>query len=301
MILGPGADPWVVRHEGCYLWCRSENHGVALRVADTLEGLANAPSQPLWQAPAIGPYSKEIWAPELHFYGDRWYVYVAADDGENANHRMIALRSEGTDPLGPYTCLGPLALTPDRWAIDGTLVDLSETSPLLGGRGQALYFVWSGWEGSENVAQHLYICPMADPVTPAGERVRISSPEYDWERRGSGGPGNLPTINEGPQVLQRNGTTHLIYSAAGSWCDDYCLGRLTLPPGADPLDAGAWQKHPEPVFQRTDTIFAPGHCSFVDDWIVYHTARHSGAGWDRIVRAQPFTWDRDTPVFGKPG
>jgi GH43 family beta-xylosidase len=134
--------------------------------------------------------------------------------------------------------------------------------------------------------------------------VRISSPELPWETRGSGGPDNLPSINEGPQVLERNGTVHLIYSAAGSWCDDYCLGRLTLTAGGDPLEAAAWEKHPEPVFSKTERVFAPGNCSFVhdgtQDWIVYHSARHAGSGWDRVIRAQTFLWDGETPIFGSP-
>ncbi len=285
-----GADPWMIRHEGRFLYCHTLGDGVAVRQASSLGALGEAAPRRIWQAPDSGPYSREIWAPELHFYRDRWYVYVAADDGDNANHRTIVLRSETGDPLGPYVTLGKLALTPDRWSIDCTLLERS-------GR---LYAIWSGWEGVENVAQNLYICPLDDPFTPSGERVRISTPDFEWEKRGSGGPGNLPTINEGPQVLLKNDTTHVIYSAAGSWCDDYCLGRLRLAPGDDPLDPTAWKKHPEPVFQKTESIFGPGHCSFVDNWIVYHSARHSGAGWDRVIRAQEFTWDGDIPVFGKP-
>lgn len=288
MILTAGADPWVIHHDGQFIWSQSHDNGVAIRRAETLAGLAEATPELLWKAPESGPYSKEIWAPELHFYQGHWYIYVAADDGDNHNHRMIVLHADSL--LGPYAFAGKLKLTPDRWAIDGTLVP-------FGGK---LYFIWSGWEGDENTAQHLYICPMADPLTPSGERVRISSPEFDWEKRGSGGPGKLPTINEGPQTLERNGTLHIIYSAAGSWCDDYCLGRLTLAPSSDPLDPSAWQKHPEPVFEKTESIFGPGHCSFVDNTLVYHTARVSGSGWDRVVRAQPFTWDGDTPVFGVP-
>jgi GH43 family beta-xylosidase len=70
------------------------------------------------------------------------------------------------------------------------------------------------------------------------------------------------------------------------------------------LEPSAWQKHPEPVFAKTEAIFGPGHCSFVrdgkQDWIVYHAARHAGSGWDRVIRAQPFTWKGDTPELGKP-
>jgi GH43 family beta-xylosidase len=147
---------------------------------------------------------------------------------------------------------------------------------------------------------------MADPLTPSGSRVRISSPLHDWEKRGSGGPEGLPTINEGPQILFRDGWTHVIYSAAGSWSDHYCLGRLSLPPGANPLDSAAWRKAPEPVFASTESIRAPGHASFTTDadgtdWIVYHSARHPGSGWDRQVRLQPFAWEGAVPVFGAPG
>jgi GH43 family beta-xylosidase len=290
MILCTGADPWVIHHEGRFLYCHTLGDGVAVRRADSLGALGEAVPVRIWQAPDSGPYSREIWAPELHFVENRWYVYVAADDGDNANHRTIVLRSETDDPLGPYAALGKLALTPDRWSIDCTLLERS---------GQ-LYAIWSGWDGFENTAQNLYICPLDDPFTPSGKRVLISTPDFEWEKRGSGGPGNLPAINEGPQVLQRNDTTHVIYSAAGSWCDDYCLGRLTLLPGADPLDADAWEKHPEPVFEKTETVFGPGHCSFADNWIVYHSARSSGSGWDRVVRAQAFTWDGDVPNFGRP-
>lgn len=290
-LIDSGADPWVIRYQGSYFYCHAgPQNSIVVRKATELTGLAHAPEVIVWRAPAIGPFSRELWAPELHHYKDRWYIYVAADDGDNAKHRMVVLVSEGNNPQGPFTLGGKLALTPDRWAIDGTLLQ----------QGDKLYFIWSGWAGSENIAQHLYICPLQDPMTPSGPRVRISSPTYAWETRGSGGPDKLPTINEGPQVLQQGARTHVIYSAAGSWCDDYCLGRLTLELGGDPLNPAHWHKHPEPVFEKNETIFGPGHCSFVDNWIVYHAARHSGAGWNRVIRAQTFTWNGDTPVFGTP-
>jgi GH43 family beta-xylosidase len=38
-----------------------------------------------------------------------------------------------------------------------------------------------------------------------------------------------------------------------------------------------------------------------EDWIIYHAAKHSGAGWDRNLRAQKFTWQADgSPDFGTP-
>ena len=54
-------------------------------------------------------------------------------------------------------------------------------------------------------------------------------------------------------------------------------------------------------------MFGPGHCCFVksadgtEDWIIYHGAKYSGAGWNRSLRAQKFMWLADgSPDFGKP-
>jgi len=58
---------------------------------------------------------------------------------------------------------------------------------------------------------------MSNPWTISGERVRLSSPEYDWEKHGT------PLINEGPEVLRHGAQLFLIYSASGSWGDDYYL------------------------------------------------------------------------------
>ena len=292
-IIAHGQDPWVVAHGGRYYYCYSTGRGISVRASDRLELIGEGEETVLWSTPDSGPYSQNVWAPEMHRIEGRWYIYFAADDGDNKNHRMYVLRSAGDDPVGPYTFVGKVADKTDRWAIDGT-VYRSDAG--------ALYFIWSGWEGDVNDRQNLYIASMSDPVTVVGERVLISSPGYDWERVGD------PDVNEGPTVLTRHGKVHVIYSASGSWTDDYCLGRLTLE-GDDPLRAGSWVKHDEPVFAKTGQVFGPGHASFVRvgdgaegvDWIVYHAARSKGSGWDRDVRLQPFGWDgAGNPEFGEP-
>jgi GH43 family beta-xylosidase len=73
------------------------------------------------------------------------------------------------------------------------------------------------------------------------------------------------------------------------------------------MDPAAWKKHPKPVFASTPDVIAPGHASFTtsldgkQNWIVYHAAKHKGAGWNRQTHLQPFKWNTDgTPSFGRP-
>ncbi|RYX83247.1 glycosyl hydrolase family 43 [bacterium] len=284
-ILVSGNDPWVTRHKGYYYYCGSSGGQLFVGKSRELLGIGSY-TKAIFVQPGQ-PYSQELWAPEIHFIDGKWFIYVAGDDGKNANHRMYVLRAKTDDPQGEYEMMGQLD-TGDRWAIDGNVFTWKKK----------LYFVWSGWEGTENVAQNLYIAPMSNPWTVSGPRVLISKPELSWELNGT------PHINEGPTALIHKNRLFIVYSASGSWSDDYCLGRLDFS-GDDILSPQNWKKFPQVAFAKTANVFGPGHASFVNDgkrdWIVYHSARKSGSGWTRTVRTQPFTWNSDgTPNFGTP-
>ena len=285
-----GQDPWVIQHQGMYYYLSSDDGSIWLNSDAKLQSAIKDKGQRIWTPPKGTEYSEEIWAPEIFFIDGYWYVYFAADDGENANHRMFVLKSETDNPFGKYKCHGKISDSTDKWAIDGTILQHED----------ALYFLWSGWEGDENVQQNLYIAKMKSPTEIASERVLISQATYDWEKIGT------PLINEGPQVLQNKNDIFIIYSASGSWTDHYTLGQLKLT-GNDPLNADAWQKKEQAVFSSTDNIFAPGHASFTkspdgtEDWIIYHAAKCKGAAWDRDVHMKSFTWDKNgDPDFGDP-
>jgi GH43 family beta-xylosidase len=194
---------------------------------------------------------------------------MAADDGKNENHRMYVLSTAGANINEAFSFIGKISDKSDRWAIDGSPFKYN------GKR----YFIWSGWEGEQNVQQNIYIAEMDSPTSIRSERTLISQPDHEWEKRGSNK--DLPTINEGPEVLQRNGKVFLIYSASGSWSDYYCLGMLELT-GENPLLASAWKKSPNPVFESNDAVTSPGHASFIQInkkyYMVYHSARKKGAG-----------------------
>jgi GH43 family beta-xylosidase len=289
-----GADPWVVRYEHHYYL--SEVQGASIRIVrsprDDLTDLGTGAASTVWTSPGAGAACAAVWAPELHHVGHRWYVYFAATtcDQDNANHRMFVLESTGDDPLGTYKDRGKVTGGPDRWAIDGTRM------PWKG----RTYFVWSGWPpNTSDTEQDLYAAEMASPTRLTGRTVRLARPQRDWEQRPRG-------IEEGPEALVHDGVLRLVYSASGSWTDDYCLGMLTLK-GADPLDPKAWEKTAKPVFSATSAVFGPGHASFTTSpdgsqpWIVYHSAAFSGAGWNRVIDTQPFRWRSDgSPDFGRP-
>jgi GH43 family beta-xylosidase len=203
---------------------------------------------------------------------------------------MYVLEGSSDDPQAPFHFKGKIAAPTDRWAIDGTVLEMP---------GGKLYFIWSGWEGNTNGKQSLYIAPMSNPWTISGERVCISKPDREWEQRDS------PIINEGPETLWHEGHLFIIYSASGFWDDNYCLGQLTWT-GGDVLDPKSWVKKSETVFSRTADVFGPGHCSFTqspdgkEDWIIYHAHIHQGVA-QRDVRIQRFTWNADgSPNFGVP-
>ena len=289
-IIPDGADPWVVRHEGEYLYCRSDGGRLFIHRSPTLQGIGQAPGVMIFDPPGGTMYSENLWAPELHLLDGKWYVYFAADNGTNANHRMYVLESNTSDPQGGYTFKGKIAATTDRWAIDGTVATIA---------GQR-YFVWSGWQGFTDGRQDLYIARMSNPWTITGDRSLIALPVYAWEQHG------LP-INEGPTALYRNGKVHIIYSASGFWMNEYALGQLTLV-GGDPMLQASWQKKSTPVFSQTAQVTGVGHASFVkspdglEDWIVYHAHNTPGPFTGiRDVRIQKFSWlADDSPSFGAP-
>jgi len=289
-VVSDGADPWVIKHENYYLYCFSTGDKIWISKTNNLHEIGTADPVLIWQPEKGQMYSENLWAPELHYIDGKWYVYVAADNGMNTNHRMYVLENPDTNPLGNYVLKGKISDSIDRWAIDGTVLEHNEK----------LYFLWSGWAGTTNVQQNLYIAPMSNPWTINGDRILISEPEYSWEIIGN------PLINEGPEVLIKNGIIHIIYSASGSWTGDYCLGQLTFT-GTDILSRKSWSKKNQPVFAKTDSVFGPGHASFVaspdgrEDWIIYHAAKRKGSGWDRNIRMQKFEWNEDhSPDFGCP-
>ena len=217
---------------------------------------------------------------------------------------MYVLENASADPMqGEWTFKGQITDETNKWAIDGDVIEH---------KGK-LYMIWSGWEGDANGKQEIYIAKLKNPWTVDGPRVKLSSPEYLWEKHGDLNEPNLKhvDVNEGPQFLVHKNKIFIIYSASGCWTDHYALGMLTASIKSNLLDPKSWTKSTEPVFKSSleNGVYAPGHNSFFkspdgkEDWILYHANDKPGQGCGgfRSPRAQKFTWNSDgTPNFGIP-
>ncbi|TDY49616.1 GH43 family beta-xylosidase [Alicyclobacillus sacchari] len=289
-IMNENADPWMIKWDAKYYLTATTGDNITLWSSNSITNIATGLQKTVWSPSGARSNFQDIWSPEIYHLYHRWYVYFSADkNGSNKTHRDYVLQSVSDSPWGPYKFAGNINSLNSQWMIDPTILTL---------RGH-LYLLWSGWEDAKNQIQCLYIAPMSSPTQVSGSGVMISSPTYSWET-------SIAPINEGPVVLQHNGHVFVIYSANASWTNSYCLGMLKLT-GNDPLQPKAWVKSPRPVFTSANGVYGPGRASFVTSedgkqyWMIYNAARYYDSGWDRTIRAQPFTWNRNgTPNFGTP-
>ncbi|OIN58277.1 glycoside hydrolase family 43 protein [Arsenicibacter rosenii] len=307
-IKNSGPDPWVVQKDGWYYYMNTTGRNLTLWKTKNMADLATAEHKVIYTPPPKEQYSRELWAPEIHFIRGKWYVYFAADSGRNVNHRMWVVENDSPDPMqGTWVLKGKLTDPGDHWAIDLTVKEF---------KGK-LYAAWSGWEGPINGRQDIYIAELENPWTMKGDRVRLSKPDLPWEMHGDVPQewqknGEVPKVfvNEGPEFLEHDGKLFLIYSANACWLD-YCLGMLQYTGKGSLTDPKNWKKSQTPVFVQApeNNVWAPGHGGFFtsadgkQSWMIYHAnpSATDGCGNKRAPHMQPFTWNADgTPNFGKP-
>ncbi len=296
------ADPQLLRHaDGWYYLMATvpEYDRLELRRARSIAGLATAEPLVLWRRHEQGPMSRHIWAPELHFIDGRWFVYFSAGEAaEPWKIRLWVLENASPDPLqGEWIERGQIKTQWDTFTLDATTFEH---------RGRR-YLVWAQTDpASRDHSTDLYLSRMAGPTTLQGPQLRLSRPEYAWERV-------RHAVNEAPAVLVSHGRVLIAYSAAGTGAE-YCLGLLWADEGADLLNARSWRKSPGPVFETSaeSGIYGPGHNSFVvepDGRVlnVYHARNYRDIAGDplkdsgRATRVQPLGFTADgMPDFGRP-
>lgn len=254
------ADPYVCRHtDGTYYFTASvpEYDRIVLRSATVLEQLAGAEEVTIWTRHETGAMGNHIWAPELHYLSGKWYIYFAAGDAEDKWHiRPYVLECTGQDPVrdawierGMMQCAKEDEFSFRSFSLDATVFE---------NHGE-YYYVWAEKVGVGRMISNLYIARMESPVRLATVQVLLSTPDYDWERKGF-------WVNEGPAVVKHGGKIYLTYSASDTGVN-YCMGMLSIDERADMLDPAAWTKKRYPVLatEAEKGIYGPGHNSFTVD------------------------------------
>lgn len=254
------ADPYVYRHsDGTYYFTASvpAYDSIVLRKSHSLNGLSTSAETVIWKKHASGPMSAHIWAPELHYLENKWYIYFAAGNAESPWHiRPYILECADEDPLtGTWVEKGRIQPAEGD---DFSFQAFSLDATILENKGK-YYYIWAEKVGVGKQISNLYISRMSSPTRLETAQVLLTTPDYDWERYGY-------WVNEGPAILKKNGKIYLTYSASDTGIH-YCLGMLSVDENDDLLDPENWHKERMPVLATDEAlgIYGPGHNCFTVD------------------------------------
>ena len=264
------ADPYVYKHtDGTYYFTASlpDYDGIALRKADKLFDLKDAPEKMIWKKHDKGIMSFHVWAPELHFLFGKWYIYFAAGDVDDIwAIRPYVLECLGDDPFndewiekGMMQCSDEDPFSFRAFSLDGTVLE---------NHGE-YYFIWAEKVGVGKQISNLYIAKMESATKLSTVQVLLTTPDYDWERVGF-------WVNEGPAFIKHDGKIYMTYSASETGVA-YCIGMLSADENDDLLDPKSWEKRRMPVLKTSEElkIYGPGHNSFTvndegEPVMIYH-------------------------------
>lgn len=299
------ADPWVYRDDartgtaeyyltGSYPTTQA-NPGVGydrivLRRADSINGLTTATEQVLlWSRNSAAPDTSNgstiatgayryFWAPEFHMINGDYYIFFTSSRSANSPWDIrpaIMKAPAGSDPMvaSNWQELGYIKAAPgDSAAFTNFSLDM--TTFESGGKH---YMVWAEKPGTSDLRMAEF--DPRDPSQMTSASIRLSTPNYAWERDG----GNV--INEGPAVIKSDKEVFVFFSASAV-NETYAIGMLRAPIEGDLMAPETWSKTGYPLLTSEDfggQQNGPGHNSFTIDAdgnpvIVYH-ARPPIAEW----------------------
>jgi GH43 family beta-xylosidase len=282
---GVNTDPYVIFINGWYYgtgtYDADGQKNIVVYKANHLQDLFNTTPVTVFTA------ADDIQAPEIYYLDGNWYIYFSA----NNKCHVIQGGTDPNDPLNaPYHYMAEFSAKNSN--TDASVITINEKR----------YFLSAC---QTDTGKSIAITEMINPWTLDSDTFSIiATPEYDWEKQ------SLNNV-ESPQALYRNGKIMIIYSASAAYDAGCCLGMLTYN-GGDPLLRSSWDKHSEPVFKGTNSVWGASHACFTtsldykEDWIVYHAKVYntndiSAGALICNIRAQKFTWNSDDiPNFGAP-
>ncbi|MGQ8364502.1 glycoside hydrolase family 43 protein [Glaciecola sp. 1036] len=292
-IVPQRADPWLVRDTdtGCYTFIGTSPgfNNIELRQACRLNDLKFATPKVIWSKKQSGPMSANIWAPELHYIDDAWYIYFAAGDvAKPFSIRMYVLKNEAENPMqGSWQEMGQIKTHVDSFALDATTFEHKGVR----------YLVWAQQDAEASYNSALWIAEMQSPTEIKLPVTLLTEPTLDWEIQGY-------KVNEGAAVIHRHGKVLITYSASAT-DHRYAMGLLWADEDDDLLNPNSWHKSEMPIFDTNESVarFGPGHNSFVKaedgvtDLLIYHARDYKELRGtpltdpNRHARARVIYWD----------
>lgn len=292
--------PWCTFVDGMYYFIDQQGKDVMLRASSDVTALDDADHMVIWTLPqSLG---ESISGAVIYRLDDAWYVYLGVT--RDINHRGIyVIENKEANPFK-----GSFRL---KSRLDTGSEDCIAIHPnILETRG-CRYVLWSGWDEPRKFEekQNLYIARLSDPWTLDGHRVKISEPEFEWERQCVGRDGNNVAypiyVNESPCAIESPDHSRqlLFYSASFNITPYRCIGMLSMDASADPMDPSSWVKCPEPVFRMSEQngIYSVGCPCFVpspdgEELYLCYQAANSAKNTVRSnkdFRIQKVSWNPD--------
>ena len=257
-LAGSAADPMIVEHEGVFYLYSTGNTTLSVRTSKNL--LTWSDPKQIFALSQTGWGVKNCWAPEVHKYNGKFYLFFCGRDSSGIFHGSVAVCDTPDGTFVPVT-KEPLL------NFNYSIIDLSFFCD-DDGRTYILYSkdCSTNVVNGKKVSQSYGVEVSNDFTRTIGEHVLLTTPDVSWEMKS----GN--TIwNEGPVVFKRNGKYYILYSANYYQSADYGIGYAV----ADSI-LGPYTKPKSNCLVQGNgtTITGPGHNNllfFGDEiYIVYH-------------------------------
>lgn len=309
LVLAGGKYPNLAEYNGtfyCTTQCQSVDT-IAIYSAKSINELTDNQPVVAWNGVEKGMFN--IWSPYLRRINDSWFIYFEADDGNTDNHQIYVIENKNDDPtMGEWTLHGPI-ITNREWNFG-----IHPSTVIVDGR---QYLLWSGWEHRriEAETQCIFIAEMENPWTLKSERVKISQPEYEWERQWINPDGSRSAypifVNEDPEaIVSPDGKKIIVgYSASGIWTHYNALGIIYASTSSNLLDKNSWTKKDEPQFmvdKNDSTMYGTSNIALLTtpEGVTHmlYQAKHNEKGYEETcIYHKTINWDENSlPIFGSP-
>lgn len=230
-------DPFIVPdvHSGCY-WLYNSNH-----IMDRGLGISCLRSTDLenWEEPieAFSPPpgfwgTKDFWAPEVHLYNRRYYMFATfkADDKCRGTQILVA-----DAPTGPFVPVSDGPATPADWeCLDGTLYVDEEGAPWM-------VFCHEWLQIGDGT---MCVMPLSQDLThPIGEPVELfHASDAPWTRPICDAD---KYVTDGPFLFTKDGRLYMMWSSNGA--EGYAMGVAESTTGKI---TGPWKHHEAPLYSK---------------------------------------------------